>query len=267
MPERLEDAHIKDFLENAPLYSPRVYAKPRINRSSLLITSVDVLCSVCNTERRFRDPRPRGSGAGHGLRAIETGITNYLFRCASCLSEHKYYLVHQTVSDELITLEKFGEWPRLPLQRDQSLQKFFSDDLALYEKAVVCRQNGYGIGAFAYFRRLLENNIQRIIDLIREEADPDDDELLGDLDELYRSPTMKEQTEVASRALPKHLRPGGVNPLARLYSSLSEGLHSKTEEECLGLAATIEGCLTYLIGELSDRRRHRTRFSQNIQEL
>jgi len=39
--------------------------------------------------------------------------------------------------------------------------------------------------------------------------------------------------EYASKILPPHLRPGGHNPLNKLYAVASAGIHGKSDEQCL----------------------------------
>jgi hypothetical protein len=65
------------------------------------------------------------------------------------------------VSGGIIMMQKYGQLPRAPIPRNSVLQKFLKDDRDHYEKAVVCLSNSYGIAAFAYFRRIVERNIDR----------------------------------------------------------------------------------------------------------
>lgn len=68
-------------------------------------------------------------------------------------------MVNQIIDEDIVSFEKVGEMPRQKLERDKQLEKFFSDDADNYHKAVVCLANGYGVAAFAYMRRIIENNI------------------------------------------------------------------------------------------------------------
>lgn len=263
----LSDTEIKHFLETAALYSWREYGRPRINRGSLHIREIDANCEVCNRSRPFQDRRARGSGAGlGGNRALDSGVSELSFTCASCGKAERLFLVEQVVTDAAIKLQKFGELPRKPLARDRFLQKFLSDDLDNYEKALVCLTHEYGIAAFAYFRRVTENNIGRLLDLVREDAKASSAsaDVLEALEELRKDTPMSKRIELANLALPPHLRPDGTNPLGRLYQVLSEGVHALTEAECLAKAKATAECLAFLVAELTTRREHRLHFKRTV---
>ena len=266
MPKVLTDAEIKQFLETAAVYSWREFNRPPANRSSLAIQEIDSFCEVCGQQRPFQDLRNRGSRASFATEALESGTSSFEFKCAPCKKAQRLFLVEQVVEEQTIKLQKFGELPRKPLPRDPILQKFFADDLTLYERAVVCLANEYGIAAFAYFRRVTETNIGRLLDLLQEdakssEADPSIAEALA---QLRQESPMSEKIRVANLALPPHLKPDGLNPLGKLYQALSEGIHSLSDAECLERAKAIGECLTFLTSELASRKEHRARFKSLV---
>ena len=166
----LDDADIKEFLENAPLYSWRVFKKPRENRFNLWIREIDEYCDICDKMRPFLDMRPRGGGAGMPPpRPLTSGTASFEFSCVSCHKSFRRYLVEHVVEGEKIRMQKFGELPRKKLNRNRDLQKFLKDDLDIYEKGMVCLTHEYGIAAFVYFRRIVENNIYRLLNLLKDE--------------------------------------------------------------------------------------------------
>jgi hypothetical protein len=143
--------------------------------------------------------------------------------------------VEQVLDEENIRLQKYGELPRPKLIRNRVLQKFLKDDLDNYEKAIVCLSHEYGVAAFAYYRRIVENNINRLLDLVQEDAQSsvDGQATLDAIGELRKDTPMTEKIKIANLVLPSHLKPDGLNPLGRLYQVLSEGVHSLSEAECL----------------------------------
>lgn len=54
-----------------------------------------------------------------------------------------------------------------------------------------------------------------------------------------------------SSILPGHLKPGGHNPFDVLHDFTSEGLHSKTEEECLQIFDQVRLVFEYLFRHLT----------------
>jgi len=114
---------------------------------------------------------------------------------------------------------KVGQWPPLLIDPPPELAKALgTEDTELYKKALTNGNSAFGIGALAYFRRVIENKVNMILDLIGNAAQ------LANFDA---------KIEYASKILPPHLRAGGHNPLNKLYAVASSGLHGKTDEQCL----------------------------------
>lgn len=263
--EKISDKCIKVFLETAPLYSWKEFKKPNLNRSSMWINEIDSFCETCNQERPFQDMRSRGGGAGMDIKALSTGTSYFQFSCASCRGNQHEYLVEQIVTDETIKIQKYGERPRKKLERDPLLQNFFSHDSDCYEKAIVCISNGYGIAAFAYMRRIIERNINELLDLIQEDISSTEIEspIIANLAKLRPESKMSDKISIANQALPEYLIPEGLNPLGRLYKVLSEGVHSY-DGECLNRAKTIQACIKFMISELAARKKNRDSFKSLI---
>ncbi|KJV05045.1 hypothetical protein [Methylocucumis oryzae] len=267
--EVLTDKEIKSFLETAPLYTWAEFKKPHVTRSSLWIEAIDSFCEKCGMVRPFHDMRSRGGGTGMAVKALSTGTSYFEFTCVTCRKERHEYLIEQTVGDKTIKIQKYGQLPRKHLERDRTLQKFFSDDSENYEKAIVCLSHGYGIAAFAYLRRIVENNTIKLIDLVLNDvqcSEPNS-KMIELLSELRKESPMSDKIKIANEALPEYLKPDGLNPLGRLYQVLSEGVHSLSDEECLNRANIVKECLKYLISELSSRKKNRRQFKSMIGSL
>lgn len=78
---------------------------------------------------------------------------------------------------------------------------------------------------------------------------------------------MSDKIKVANKALPKYLKPKGLNPLSRLYKVLSEDVHIWNEQECLDKTSEIQGCVKYLKSELSDRKKNQGKFKSMVGSL
>jgi len=267
-PPVITDAEIRTFLETYPLYKWATYSRPRINRGPLLIQEIEAHCGICGKMKPFHDLRFRGTGL-NALKGVENGSTYYEFTCVTCRKSQVIILVQQTIDDQQICIQKYGELPRKKLPRDKNLQKFFENDLDCFEKAVVCEANGYGIAAFSYLRRIVENNIGALLSLIEEEvkATGDSVDLLQALAQLKAVSPMSDKIKVANNALPNYLRPNGLNPLGTLYRVLSEGVHSLSDDKCLQRAITIRETLAFLVAELSARKSNRARFKKGIDSV
>lgn len=172
------EKEVKDFLETAPMYTLEKYTQPIINGYTLYISAIDAFCATCNRVRPFHRNGSKASGGGatgsstaYIREKIPPEKIHLSFTCVTCSKENREFHIEHIVDKQIIKLQKYGELPRKRIERDKGLQKFFSGDSEHYEKAVVCLSQGYGIGAFAYFRRIVENNISNLLDLIQEDAE------------------------------------------------------------------------------------------------
>lgn len=268
----LSDSEIRKFLEDSPLYTWREFVMPEPARTTLYIQGIDAHCANCDKERPFHDMRSSGGGAGLSQvmgSHLSSGTSYLQFSCVSCRKEKRIYLVEQVVEGKTVRIQKCGELPRGKIPRDRRLQRFLKKDRENYEKAVLCLSYEYGIAAFAYFRRIIETNIDQLLDLVQEDAKAsgEGEATLQALEDLKKESPMNDRIKLANLALPHHLRPDGLNPLGRLYQVLSEGIHTLSEEECLRKARDASECLTFLVSELSNRRESRNRFNTMISKL
>lgn len=113
-----------------------------------------------------------------------------------------------------------------------------------------------GIGAFAYYRRVVENQKNRIIVEIAKVAT-----ILGstpEIDALFAAAVTETQfsksIEMVKDAIPQSLLIKGHNPLTLLHTALSRGLHNPdmTDSHCLALAQSIRTVLADLSERISE---------------
>jgi len=95
--------------------------------------------------------------------------------------------------------------------------------------------------------------------------------LLGDERDNYSAALVKaKETKVTSDKialvkdlLPPILRSGGITPLSVLHETLSEGLHDKTDEDRMGLAATAREALVVLVNQVSATKNAGSKFAES----
>jgi hypothetical protein len=146
---------------------------------------------------------------------------------------------------------KFGEIPSYGPPTPSRLIKLIGPDRETFLKGRQCENQGLGIGAFVYYRRVLENQKNRILDEIikvgRALAIPDDS--IRRLEAAKAESQFSKALSSVKDALPQTLMINGQNPLTLLHSALSDGLHDKTDEHCLEIAS----CIRVVLAELSER--------------
>ena len=262
-PTQLE-RDLKEFLETTPLYVKKTFDVQRIKHAQIALQGIDQDCETCNKLRPFHNVSNT-----RNYELLLSGDVGYRFRCVTCGERERLILTRVTVTDLTVTFEKFGEWPPKKQVTNKTLQRFFKEDLDNYRKATACLAHGYGVGAFAYFRRIVEGNIGRLLDLVAEEAHAcgDDKAALDAIAELRKESPMSAKIQIANAAVPPHLKPNGLNPLGRIYAVLSEGVHTLSDEQCQEKAKLIATSLTFLVGELAARKRSRDEFAAAVQNL
>jgi hypothetical protein len=134
---------------------------------------------------------------------------------------------------------------------------------------LICESQGYGIAAFSYYRRVVENSIGKILENLRSilEMQGSSSENIEQIDRALKGIVMDERIKIAKDAIPNSLRPNGMNPLAIIYDTLSAGIHRHPEEECLKNSEYIRVALSYLIKTLSRQNEEQRAFIEATKSL
>jgi len=151
---------------------------------------------------------------------------------------------------------------------DKNLEKTLNKHSQTFRKGLVCESQGYGIGAFAYYRRITEGIIDELLDSISELIeDEHKSEYLIALEKAKKTRVTQEKIDLVKDLLPTILRPNGMNPLGVLHSELSEGLHASTDEACLENANHIKSILTFLINQIIQSKEASKSFTSSMKSL
>jgi hypothetical protein len=125
---------------------------------------------------------------------------------------------------------------------------------------------GLGIGAFAYYRRIVEDQKVVIIEQLEKVAKrlraPDEYLLL-----FAKAKTQTEFTRAINEikdAFPPALFIAEQNPLKLLHDLLSDGLHQLSDEECLGHARAVRTLLIALADRISEISRDETKVKESL---
>ena len=165
---------------------------------------------------------------------------------------------------------KVGQYPPLAERIVPELERRLEgEDLALYQKALRSRNFGYGIGAVAYLRRVVENRMDDLLGLIAQDARdaqfaPDD---LAELENVRASKRFDEKVKYAAAILPPALRQGGHNPIERLHAIASEGIHTKSDDECIGIFDATQAVFEYFFRHFEITSKEREEFAAKLASL
>lgn len=201
-------------------------------------------------------PKPFGAGPHH-----------IYLRCGFCSKQEYHFWVE--ADPERGRIRKVGQWPPWSIDVAPDLAKSLGADLDPFKNGLVCLSQGYGLAACAYFRRVLENRVDSILELLERylAKDPSTEKDAAEVAALRNRKNADVKLEKASSLVPNSLAVAGHNPIRLLYQLLSRGVHSLSEDECSELAQEIYGTLTYVLTELTRATTARDRFIDGIRSL
>jgi hypothetical protein len=175
------------------------------------------------------------------------------FSCRNCRRRRKQYAILYTYGGDRKRIDaiKVGEHPPLSQQIPSRLRKLVGADQEKFNKGLRSEAHGLGVGAFAYYRQVVENQKDRLISEIIKVSNLQNPspELVAELEEAKRQNQFSTAIEKIKHAIPDILLIEGHNPLTLLHKALSEGLHAGTDTECLQIAQDIR----VVLSEFSER--------------
>jgi hypothetical protein len=193
------------------------------------------------------------------------------FKCKNCEQTTKKYSLHLSFSAEINgwLAYKYGEFPQFGPLTPARVIKLIGPDRDLFLLGRRCENQGMGIGAFVYYRRVVENQKNRIFDeIIRviKTVSPDD-ELTAELENAKNEKQFSKAVESVKHALPQSLMIDGHNPLLLLHSALSEGVHINDDAQCLELATSIRVVLVEFAERLGQALKDEAELSEAVKRL
>jgi hypothetical protein len=162
--------------------------------------------------------------------------------CANCGEGYKIYavVIEATPVDSKLasTCLKIGEYPVYGPLTPSRLLRMLGQEKDLFLKGRRCEGQGLGVGAFAYYRRVVENQKDRIFDeVIRVcEKSGAPAATIAKFKAARKQRQFTTALEGVKDIVPIALFINGQNPLTALHRALSVGLHATSDERCLEFA-------------------------------
>lgn len=262
----------QEFIQNAPLYT-------QIELENFVPpTSIMRVCgrNPCKRETTWQ----RDESVGVTLKDIRPEISFKIagYICVLCRN-NSFAVIY-----ELLNWSENKKSPVIPKQwhhtgvrkigqippQEISIPAELSDRLGTtadhYKKALVSRESGYGIGAMAYLRRVVDEKTDELIDVVVELARTYnvDEKEIGEILAAKTQTRYEDKLNVAAQLIPAAIRPGGVNPLGQLYRFTSEGLHAKTDDECIAVFDDLKADFEYVFSNLHSQAEERRQFAKRV---
>lgn len=217
----------------------------------LLSPEIILYCdsSICNGQRIFV-----GEIKGREVLVPWRGGGDHcflLYTCRHCQITKKIFAVYvaNAVPDGRGTAIKIGESPPFGAPTPPRVISLIGPNRDLFLNGRRAENQGLGIGAFAYYRRVVENQKDHIFNEIIKIAKRigAKEELLEELTSAKADFRFDRAIDTIKTGIPESLKVrGGHNPLTLLHSALSKGLHQESDTECLKFARSIRLILTDL---------------------
>ncbi|WP_029770540.1 hypothetical protein [Pseudogulbenkiania sp. MAI-1] len=249
--EFLESVPPGSLMNIADLSKHKYYSNGSVAGFQLFLPDIQLHCprDTCNGVRFFRS-------STRSVPDIPYDSYHYCYIsyvCSNCRHTEKTFSLAAQRDEGCLSGKcfKFGELPEYGPPTASRLVKLIGPDRELFLKGRRCENQGLGVGAFVYYRRVVESQKNRILDEVikvskKVGANPEAIQLL---EEAKTETQFSKALLSVKDAIPQALLINGHNPLSLLHSALSDGLHLRTDEECLEVASSIR----IVLAELSER--------------
>lgn len=267
---------VTEFLESTPpnqiTYITDLGARAYVGRYPMNTPELQLHCTddSCNGVRFFRCT----DISSEGNRLTENQLSHFYitYRCSNCQRTAKVYSLAATVhkiGEPQGQCYKFGEYPPYGPPVSPRLIKLIGPDRDEFLKGRRCENQGLGIGAFTYYRRVVENQKNRILEEIVKVSEkigvPQDK--IKKLHEAIREIQFKRALEMAKDVMPESLLIYGQSPILLLHRALSRGVHELSDEKCLELARDVRVVLAELSERLSSVSKDETELKKAVSAL
>lgn len=250
-----KDLSFGDFLASAPPGSKTrsLDAIGRDDQAEAVLAQPDVWADcespLCDGFRNFHCVR---SSYRNRLTTDQIHHVMLQYVCRNCRTSLKVFaLLVDYEGPNKIEITKVGEFPSFGPRTPSRVVSLIGPDRELFLKGRRSESQGLGIGAFAYYRRVVENQWRHLLD-----------EVIRVAKSISASPASVAMLEAAARdtqfskavddvkdAIPAELLIRGHNPLKLLHSALSVGIHDLSDDECLTKATSVR----LVLFELAER--------------
>ena len=237
-------------------------------RQVLITPEIELHCHSCNDKRFFKY-------IGGDLPYLTSDVWGEAFLfywCKNCDTDIKKFALSLKPDNGIMangTAIKFGEIPPFGPPLPSRLLKILGQDKSLFLQGYRAEKQGMGIGAFTYYRRVVNNQKNQILDEIIKVAENTkaDSEIIDTLNKAKQENQFTRAIESIKDAIPPALLMDGHNPLTLLHGPLSVGIHEGDDGECLSLATDIRVVLSELADTIANILKEKADLKESVSRL
>ena len=188
--------------------------------------------------------------------SVSKGFSRHFlsYMCSNCQTTGKTFALEVRWDGEGAagSCRKLGESPAYGPPTPSRLIALIGPDRENFLKGRRCENQGLGIGAFAYYRRIVEKQKNRILEEIVKVAErAGEEEVAKKLKAAIAETQFSKALDGVKDAIPQALLIEGHSPLGLLHKATSRGLHELNDAKCLELATDIRRVLAELSNRLA----------------
>lgn len=258
----------KLFLETYSLY--RKYRVDELPRTidKLPVANINMSCPICESNQTYVMTNKYWENLEYSNYPIGGVSVRLLYLCTHCQKFERLFFIKIGGDKQGSWLMKIGQFPAWEVNGEPNIEKLLGEHSGYYKKGLICESQGYGIGAFGYYRRIVEETIDELLSEISSLLSGDDlINYSAALEKTKETIVTSEKIELVKDLLPPILRPDGMNPLSALHSALSQGLHAESDEECLSLAENCREILVFLVNQVAASKESAKSFTNSMRKL
>lgn len=259
--------------------------EPGTGDDPLLLPPIRLWCpdASCGGVRVF-DPITRvrtGDGRGQGSSVTTRSAAQLLrYQCRNCREAQKLFAVlaarvpaERLPADiresHVAAVTKVGEYPYYGPPVPTRVNRFLGPERDLFFKGMRAESQGMGIAAFAYYRRVVESQKERLLNQISKTAElaGAGPEVLDRLASAAAEDQFSKSVKAAGDAVPAALGISGHNPLLLLHRALSQGLHDATDSQCLQAAHDVRVVLFELAERIEQLLEEKRELGEAVKRL
>lgn len=244
---------LKTFLEKVPPYRETEVSdlyifdgdiELKMGNNYHNLPEIEIECPVCKGKRYFQ----KTDYLSERTILDETNTLGLIYTCKNCNEAQKIFNLKFIQIDEELTTKfvpgkilKIGEYPPFGDSIPAKVITLAGKEKDFFLKGRRCENQSLGIGAYAYYRRIVENQKNKLIDEIIKVCNKlgGQEELIKDLENAKTEIQFSKAIDSIKKELPTSLFIEDKNPLKLLHKAVSKGIHDMTDEECLKYAESI----------------------------
>ncbi|QDW38054.1 hypothetical protein FFI89_013365 [Bradyrhizobium sp. KBS0727] len=157
----------RTFLIEYPLYRSFAFKGPSTLNQWPKV-SINMNCSVCRSSQTFNMTSEYYNeylvAAGYINYPAQNTTVQLRYRCEHCSDFERVFVIR--INEGCQSIVKIGQYPAWDVKGDPGVEKLLGTHASYFKRGLICESQGYGIGAFAYYRRIVEEIIDGLLDQV-----------------------------------------------------------------------------------------------------